>query len=669
MKRTQAYTTIIFSLVFILGCQPDGRSDTSEIMSDSPVLVVDPYRPLLIESGSHQVDAFDRNRYFRTYHFPGLYSGEINDELRTLNALPGRGTGPTFNIPGDPMTDSNSGQRVGKILNTWSQYALRAQNEFPGLDYAMAGKGMPQGWSMRKRSDEGDVDSSMQIVNTFAVAPEYYDASADLIIRWLSGIDAVSGMPPVYYSAVNEPDSSWKLSGDRVGTFIDYHRAVTRKLKEARPELRITGPCTAWGYPKADFSRWENGWEGRFIDEAGDTVDAYDFHFYSKGYWAFTSEDRGWRPSLQQEHPSLIVSQKEGVGTVWEFGRLDAFLDMVATRHMLRWKESPPAVIISEFGRQGISQQLGPWENEFKSLLYMNTVVRMWMTFFDRPEVELTVPFILPHSDLGYGSQRGQAMYTRPNSPDDNTLVETPFVRFYDFFKDLNGERVESHWQNYRQPEGIQTLVLREEGKLYVLIHNAAPFGTETSVGIRAVGGADFDSAQSIRWEGPLPERVDPNPVGVLIIGDPKVEPKQIGDLTQLRLHGEETLLVTWTIDGDRRKMSPLRETWYYTPMELKRLNSGEWLSLDVPSSLASATGARELVLGIARPQGFEQALIVSDGIGGQWKSKVDLSASKGVENYQDIVRVMIPDVIDESVIIMLEDGGVVTSAKWVVLR
>ena len=550
--------------------KPDAGSGMTSHKSDLPqtpssaeaTLRIEPSLPLVIESKSHRIGDFERERYFRTYHFPGLYSNARNAQLSKIGALPGRGTGPSFSIRDNPLTDPAAKTKIQSILDEWSMYALRAEEDFPDLPYAMAGSKMPKPWTAVEAVDGSDVDATMKIPNTLALEPRYFQDGVNLVSEWIEKIAKSGGEAPMYYSAINEPDSGWKCTGDRIGSFIDYHLTLARVMRQEHPELKITGPCTAWGYPTGDFSRWETGWEGQFIDRAGNSIDAYDFHFYSKGYWAFTEKDRGWNPRLQQATPSLSASRRTGVGTIWEFGRLDAFLDMLASRHISQWGGEPPSVIVSEFGRQGISQQLGPWENNFKHLLYMNTVVRMWMTFFERPEIELTVPFILPESDLGYGSLRGQALYTRPGYPDDQSLVETPFVRFYEFFSVLNGVRVQSLWEGNASPEAIWTLALRDENRLYLLVHNGDAFGTESSLAIRIPERAKLLSADSIRWEGPLPKRIDPAPQGKLIIGKIKTAPVQNGDLTEFILQGEETMVLTWELEFPSSLLQPVTKTW-----------------------------------------------------------------------------------------------------------
>ena len=116
-------------------------------------------------------------------------------------------------------------------------------------------------------------------------------------------------------------------------------------------------------YHKFTARRW-NEQEKSFIDEAGGVVGGYDFHFYSKGCWAGNTE----RTELP---PSLMEAQWYGINSVWDYGRVDAYLDLVAAHHMSKWGPKVKPVIITEFGHQSISPQHGPWENEFKPWLYM----------------------------------------------------------------------------------------------------------------------------------------------------------------------------------------------------------------------------------------------------------------------------------------------------------
>ena len=80
---------------------------------------------------------------------------------------------------------------------------------------------------------------------------------------------------------------------------------------------------------------------------------------------------------------------------------------------------------------------------------------------------------------------------------------------------------------------------------------------------------------------------------------------------------------------------------------------------------MASAEGSRELVLGLAREDGFNKSIVLKDD--GGWKQSIDLSSTRGISNFHDTVCIQLPDTLSGKVHIALEDGGIVSSAKWVV--
>jgi hypothetical protein len=661
-RRTAPGVALVVSscLLLVAGCDR-WSPGAGESAGPRQLLVIDPDTRLEIVSGPHRAGLFERERYFRTYQFPGLYDAQVNDELKALEAPPGRGIGPGFGMDADPLADAAGREQMASVLRRWTGFSLAAKAQFPGLSYAMAGSGdsWPKPWLIAATGGQA-VDASMSAhAAKRGFQPQYFGAAADAVAGWLAGVESAGGLMPSYYSVINEPDASYK----DIGAFIAYHRTVAARLAKDFPEVKMTGPCTAWGYPKTDFSRWDSGWEGRFIDEAGDTVGAYDFHFYSKGYWAFIEQSEGWNPAMQQDHPSLHAVQRTGVGTIWDFGRLPAFLDMVATRHLARWGGDPPAVIVSEFGHQGIHRQKGPWENEFKSLLYMNTVVRMWMTFFGRPEVKLTVPFILPRSERNNDETRGQALYNRPGFPADETFKPTPFVRFYAVFKDLAGTRVSTRWENPAEtPEAVSSLALRDGDKLRVLLHNGRDFGTEFPVGLSLPSGARLVEARSIRWEGPLPERVDPTPKGRLVFDDRVAAWRHEGKVFSSELAGEETQLLTFDLVEFPAPSKVATVRWVFATVGRGVAPPGEFLEIGPPPSVAAGDLLR-LRLGLAKDGGFLGGVRVDTG--GGWFVDVPHGSSVGVKDYHGTLVFDWPPQASGPARVSLPEGGRLSSAVW----
>jgi hypothetical protein len=654
---------LAIALVFTSGCKLEQNSEKLG-PKGVPTLTINPTILSSVQSGPHEISKFDRERYFRIYQFPGCFGTEINKEFKALEAPPGRGLGPGFGMEGNPLVDPVAAEEMSRVIKRWDGFAKVAQADFPSLAYAMAGspQGWPKPWLVSSSATAGQgVEATMRAAAAQkGLQPSYFGAAADLIAEWLTSVRSCGGLLPTYYSVINEPDASY----DQIPAFIAYHRTVAAKLKESAPEVLMTGPCTAWGYPGKDFRRWDEGWEGKFIDEAGDTIGAYDFHFYSKGYWAFIEASQGWKPDLQQDNPSLFAVQKTGVGTIWEFGRLQAFLDMLATRHLARWAGEPPAVIVSEFGHQGIHPQKGPWENEFKSLLYMNTVVRMWMTFFGRPEVKLTVPFITPRAGKTDDAKRGQTLYNRPGFPQDDKLEPTPFIRFYEFFRGFNGARVVAGWKDPEQtPEGFFSLALRDGNKLRVLLHNGRDFGSKFEAALALPAEATLLEARSLRWEGPLPARVDPQPQGRLVFSDRVSEWSGASDVFDMTLQGEETLLLVFDLGALPPPDQGQNVQWQFASVPVGKTPNGESMAIAPPRNVPARAKVR-LRLGVARDGGFPSGITLL--LAGLPPQTVAHPFSVGVTDYHGCLDIEItPEALSDGVCVALPDGGRLTSAVW----
>jgi arylsulfatase A-like enzyme len=597
-----------------------------------------------IEAGPFSKSELERDIYFRSYHVPGMFSDERSRELLAIGAVPGRGTNSFPLEPGGKGEAFSAASRRKSLEGLVDTYG-RAAERYPGMVHALAHNHFT-GWMRQSAVDPQTKDlleDWEKLSKADVLRTDLYEPMADLLVDWFSNLKKRGVDLPNFYSVKNEPTFEWKI-----GDFNRYTIGVARKVHPVHPEVRITGPCSAWPYPGAAFDKWSNR-EKLFIDAAGGEVGGYDLHFYSKGFWSLPPEPK-WQAQCVVS-ASLHESQRLGVSTVWDFGRSSAYLDLWNAYHLATWGGELKPMIISEFGRQTIHPQFGPWLNDFKPWLYMNTVVRQWMNFMDRPEVRLTVPFILPESDEGYAPRRGQAVYTRPGAPESLQLTRTRFHEFFSFFRDLRGTRVD-----YAITAGVAKArgrlfvqPFREGRNLNVLIHNGGgyPRGSvkvELAVLLEGLAVRPARIAgKRIFFEGPVPApeagaRID----GMLFISPcDGYEPVE-GPV--LELAGEETRIVR--IELDPEAGAPVRErierriysTDTLAPLAMHR--DAEARVHVAPKRLAEAVAAR-LVLSLARNEGFERNPTVL--LNGRGVGQLDLSFSRGVAEFHAPVEVGIP--------------------------
>ena len=506
------------------------------------MLTLEPDTTLTLRAGPHEITVVDRARYFRTYHVPGMFSDERNAELRALGAPPGRGTGPYFGDNGGGSDRLCWSDRIDTQIANYATFYQRTAQLYPGLVHAMAGGSYPK----KLASTEGNavpVDATMKVEHVQSVPPEAHGQAAELIARWLGAIDSAGGSKPRYFSPLNEPDASWRGTANPPQDYAAFSRVLATRLAADQPEVKVSGPCSAWPYPGVDWKRWlAGGWERAFIDMAGDVVGAYDLHFYSKELWAYGTESPGYKAARRQPMANAYDSLFNGHNNLWEFGKQDGLLDLIYAYHQQRWNQPGLPMIVSEFGRQGITPQKGPWPNDYLYYLYGTTVTRLWMRFMDRPEVALTVPFILPESDAGYAPQRGQALYTRPNAPADMVLKPTPLREFYGFFRDFSGTRVPLAWTGVdaAQAVGVMAIAAREGNELRVLLHNASsrPLGFGLRLPTLPIGPSLI---ARMRWDAPLPTDFRAQFTGGWRIDSVA---KELVDPARIELAGEETALL-----------------------------------------------------------------------------------------------------------------------------
>lgn len=600
----------------------------------------------IIEDGPFEKSELERDRYFRTYGSLGGPSDARFAELEKIGAEPGRATFRFFLEP-DPDPDRLfTPESVEASITQRELHYRRAAERAPHLEHALA-HGPYLAWmrpegggdSPRDGLEDWELQARGNILRS-----DLFEPVAEVIVDWYTQKKEWGGHFPIYYTVQNEPVGNWN-----VDTFSRYSRIVAARMAEAHPDIHVAGPCSAWPYPQADWARW-HGWERPFIEQAGQAMNAYDLHFYSKGHWSLP-RNAYWQ-ARRVESPFLYANQKQGNTTVWDFGRLDAYLDLWNAHHLKTWGGVTKPMIVSEFGRQTIYPQFGPWINDFWPWLYMTTVTRMWMTLMDRPEVRLTIPFILAEADRGHSPMRGQALYTRLNPDDPNELTVTRFRDFYAFFRDFQGVRIPFDFHLGDMPvDRIRALPLRAENTLFVLLHNAAgSLNDHVRVHVDTVVGEGIQPPQRVgvkrlRYEGPLPKPEDnekPAP-GTLLIAD--TDAYEFLNGPEVVLTGEEIVILRLEFDDDTlaAPTARQREIRHYSEDTLADFVAGRVAETHVvlPDPLPAGLRAVHVHLGLARDGGFNQNPRVA--FNNTPLPAIDLQHTQGIAEYLAPSMVEIP--------------------------
>ncbi|MEM6883692.1 MAG: hypothetical protein AAF571_01575, partial [Verrucomicrobiota bacterium] len=277
-------------------------------------LEIQPFVELQLKAGSHSINSVDRERYFRTYHIPGMFADEQAKIMQELRVSPGRGTGPYFAHNAGDTERAGWDPAFKRQLQKYVKIYRRADERYPGVIHAQAGgnyikskSNAPETVNNTVDPDTPSVDATMLVDYKSSYLPKDYAKTTAQVVDWISAIKAGGANPPKYFSPLNEPDAHWKGTPNPPKDHGQFARAIALGLKDRHPEALISGPSSAWGHPRADWKRWiESGWEREFIEQVGDVAGAYDIHVYSKEYWAGSAEHSvNFAADKKQPTPSM----------------------------------------------------------------------------------------------------------------------------------------------------------------------------------------------------------------------------------------------------------------------------------------------------------------------------------------------------------------------------
>lgn len=526
---------------------------------DNAQIVIYPQQQRELRSGDFVKNRLDRSKYFTTM---GLLSGKVYKDPKWEMMKPSRTVGPHLrvldkNYKKEDIIQEKIEQSTGAYLKLMRE-GFESDQDFK---WAIAGTSVTYPSWMR---EDGDMHLS--------VKNEYFEVAGMQINAWLNTLKANNIPLPTWFTLHNEPTQSWNIND-----IAKFHRIMANAVHTKHSNVQVFGPCWAWTFPGHDLSVWQKFYAD-FIAATQNSLDGYDMHTYSKGYWAYDSINyKGNRNDMtkKQNHPSLFKGMYNGNENVYDFGTLESQLNMIQAIQNTLYGTGPKPVIISEYGRQSIEPQFGPWENDFKFFLYMTSVIRQMMLYMNHPEVQLAVPFIVSRSGAGYAPNRGQAVYNFQNDPNNKKHSATPLLQFYNFFKDVSGERlyyeVESSKKTFSEYQ-----VFRDGDFVYLMGHYGKTIGEHTlnlNVKLDEIRDGDILSMdiKRLKWEGEYPEPHDSkNFDGCLKIDSVY---QSLTSLNNISIDGEETVIVRIEFEPSSKTTSKVVEEAFYANGYLSKVD------------------------------------------------------------------------------------------------
>lgn len=300
---------------------------------------------------------------------------------------------------------------------------------------------------------------------------------------------------PKYLEVMNEPmwifvDDPNLKADEKVAPIeiFKLHNDVARGVRKYNKDVMIGGYTTAFPWLDLDnFNRWNQRLR-LFIDVCGEEMDFFSLHFYDFN-----------RMQLPEQHEKLDGIKLEK----FRGGHIEATLDIMEQYSYLRLGEVKPFAI-SEYGGRNHQIEHYGWSHE-RDWVFLKSFSPMMMSFMDRPnKIVKTVPFLL--TDLngkdGVSGPYPWRMFRHADEPEtweSEELVFTDMILFYEFWADLNGERIAIESTN---PDVMSDAYL-DGDKLYVVLHNLheQPVNVDISL-LQSNLKPRSITARELKWSG-----------------------------------------------------------------------------------------------------------------------------------------------------------------------
>ncbi|MEN8662218.1 MAG: beta-agarase [Lentimonas sp.] len=280
-----------------------------------------------------------------------------------------------------------------------------------------------------------------------AWGPKTYEAAAEFTAHFLKEFWTDESRPR-YLEVFNEPFVHAKDVGATVETFSEQHVVVARRIKELTPDVLVGGYAAAWVEVEAqNFEHW-NKWQKTFMDIAGKDMDFFSYHIY--------------------DGINVVGEARNRTGS-----NTYAIIDLIDQySHLLLGVAKPQ--VISEYGLipEGNMGSM-PYSAQRSAAMIRSTNAQL-MTFMDHPDrIIKTVPFFLDKALWTYGMKNehipGEANpFLLRRKLADGSFVFTDLVKFYEYWKDINGQ-----WLHSRTSDpDLRCHFLQDDKQLNVIMSN-----------------------------------------------------------------------------------------------------------------------------------------------------------------------------------------------------
>ena len=324
--------------------------------------------------------------------------------------------------------------------------------------------------------------------------------------------------PNDLYVLMEEPFSNTALFAEDANlvkrAMSNYYKNVAVSLKKEHPKIQCGGPSLARPrFETQDFENWEKS-QKLFMDIAGEQVDFFSLKLYD-------SVDRD----------TSTIDYCSG-------SNIEATLDLIETYSFKKFDKVKP-MVVSEYGLK-VPYWEGTKYSDDRNAFTLESLNKIVMALMDKPDrIAKAVPFIFGKKENFYENMtKNPNGYPHPfavlKKNEDGTYGYTDLVKFYEFWKDIKGNRTYIASDN---PD-VQVNAFLDNGKWQMIFNNLSDKTQSLNLNF-----SEFDASQITKYtlrrlflnEKGLPELteaftdihidqwdIDPNETLMLICDVPK---------------------------------------------------------------------------------------------------------------------------------------------------
>ena len=257
---------------------------------------------------------------------------------------------------------------------------------------------------------------------------------------------------PKYYDLMTSPFAQNALQESQSDSLrlkiSSFYNKVIPRLKKEFSTIKFGGYNGERPYFEVEnFANWTNSYK-LFLDNAGEKLDYISIGLYDE---------------VNTESQTLNYCSGSN---------LEATLDLLETYSYNKWNAVKP-FLISDYGLK-VPSWLGGAYSEQKDTFVIESLNKMVASLLDKPDrIEKAIPYILGAANEFYSNSTinpdgNSHPFAITRKKEDGTYAYTHLIKFYEFWKDVEGERTYVSSDN---PD-VQANAFVKNGKWYIIFNN-----------------------------------------------------------------------------------------------------------------------------------------------------------------------------------------------------